>query len=164
MANINIRRAVEADVTTIFNFIRDLAVYEKLEKDHVGTTDDLRRTLFGAKPFAEVIIASVDGHGDVGFALYFFNYSTFLSKPGLYLEDLYVRDTVRGKGVGKALLKQLAKIAVENNCGRMEWAALTWNTPAIDFYKSIGAVINDGWYPFRLTEDKIALFGGIVKS
>ncbi|KAJ3206643.1 hypothetical protein HDU67_008038 [Dinochytrium kinnereticum] len=156
MTDVKIRPATEADVATIHGFIRELAIYEKLEKDHVGTTDDLKKTLFGERPYAEVIIASIDGVGDVGFALYFFNYSTFLSKPGLYLEDLFVRETVRGKGVGKALLKQLARIAKDKNCGRMEWAALTWNTPAIEFYKSIGAFINDGWYPFRLTEDKIA--------
>ncbi|KAJ3102683.1 hypothetical protein HDU97_000380 [Phlyctochytrium planicorne] len=153
--SITIRIAAESDAATIHAFIRELAIYEKLEHEHVGTVDDIKSSIFGPKPYAEVIIASLEGVGDVGMALYFFNYSTFLAKPGLYLEDLYVRESARGKGVGKKLLKALAKIAQERNCGRMEWSALTWNTPAINFYHSIGAVINEGWHVFRLTEEKI---------
>ncbi|KAJ3417339.1 hypothetical protein HDV05_004804 [Chytridiales sp. JEL 0842] len=154
---IAIRQATPADVPKIHHFIRQLAIYEKLEDQHVGTEADLHKTLFGPRQYAEVAIASLDGV-DVGMALYFFNYSTFLAKPGLYLEDLFVAQDSRGKGVGKALLKHLAGIAVERDCGRMEWTALDWNTPAINFYKSIGAKTMDEWLIFRLTGDGLKDF------
>ncbi|KAF0711099.1 Aste57867_5398 [Aphanomyces stellatus] len=153
-----IRDAVEADIPLIHDFIHELATYEKLAHAHVGTHDDLRETLFQHQ-YAHVVIASVDGQA-VGFALYFFNYSTFLSKPGLYLEDLYVRPTVRGQGVGTTLMKHLATLAVAKGCGRMEWSAIDWNTPAINFYtgKTVGATIMDEWKTFRLQGDSLARF------
>ncbi|KAJ3158895.1 hypothetical protein HK101_001217 [Irineochytrium annulatum] len=153
---ISIRPAVVADIPQIHAFIGELATYEKLESEHTGTISDLERTLFGATSYAYVLIASLEGHGDVGFALYFFNYSTWLARPGLYLEDLYVRKEVRGLGVGNALLRALAKVANDRKCGRMEWCALDWNRPAIDFYRSLGAVTMDEFTTFRLSEEKIA--------
>ncbi|KAI8614591.1 diamine N-acetyltransferase [Chytriomyces sp. MP71] len=155
---VNVRKADQNDVPTIHSFIRQLAVYEKLEHEHVGTEDDLRATLFGETTFAHVFIAS-DETGDLGFALYFFNYSTFLSKPGIYLEDLFVVPEARGKGVGKALLKHLAKTAVEMGCGRVSWSALKWNTSATDFYeKAVGARRMDGWVGFRLQGESLTKF------
>ncbi|CAK4083069.1 unnamed protein product [Aphanomyces euteiches] len=153
-----IREAVEVDIPLIYDFIHELATYEKLAHEHVGTHDDLRDTLFENK-YAHVIIASVDGQ-DVGFALYFFNYSTFLSRPGLYLEDLYVRPTVRGRGVGTTLMKHLANLALAKGCGRMEWSAINWNTPAINFYvgKTVGATCMKEWDIYRLQGDSLDRF------
>ncbi|RHY26873.1 hypothetical protein DYB32_007210 [Aphanomyces invadans] len=147
-----------ADVPLIYDFIHELATYEKLAHAHVGTQDDLLQTLFRHK-YAHVVLASVDG-ADVGFALYFFNYSTFLSKPGLYLEDLYVRPSFRGRGVGTTLMKHLAALAIEKGCGRMEWSAIDWNTPAINFYvgKTVGATIMNEWKVFRLQDDTLTRF------
>lgn len=145
-----IREATEADLPLILQFIRDLARYEKLEHKVTATEEDLRRTLFANPRFAEVIFIS-DGSEDVGFALFFHNYSTFLGQPGIYLEDLFVKPEVRGRGYGKALLEHLAKLAKERGCGRVEWAVLNWNSPAIDFYKSLGAVPLSDWIVFRLT-------------
>ena len=145
-----IRSATADDVPLVLAFIRDLATYEKLLADVVATEDSLRRTLFGPQPAAQVVIAEVDGR-PAGFALYFFNYSTFLAQPGLYLEDLFVKPELRGHGVGKALLLRLARIANERGCGRMEWAVLDWNEPAKGFYRSLGAVQLDDWRVFRLT-------------
>ena len=149
IAALEIRNATEADVSLILRFIRDLARYEKLEHKVVVTEESLRRTLFGNPRFAEVIFASVDGV-EVGFALFFHNYSTFLGQPGIYLEDLFVDPQMRGRGVGKALLAHLARLAKERGCGRLEWAVLDWNTPSIEFYKSLGAVPLDDWITFRL--------------
>ena len=145
-----IRSATADDVPLVLAFIRALATYEKLLADVVATEDSLRRTLFGPQPAAQVVIAEVDGR-PAGFALYFFNYSTFLAQPGLYLEDLFVKPELRGHGVGKALLLRLARIANERGCGRMEWAVLDWNEPAKGFYRSLGAVQLDDWRVFRLT-------------
>ena len=147
-----IREATEADVPLILRFIRDLAIYEKLEHKVVATEDGLRQTLFGNPRFAEVVFAIEDGV-EAGFALFFHNYSTFLGAPGIYLEDLFVKPEFRGRGIGKGLLAHLAKLAKERGCGRVEWAVLDWNTPSIDFYKSIGAVPLDDWIIFRLTGD-----------
>lgn len=151
---INIRPAVEADIPLIHALIRELAEYEKLS--HVVTATDarLRETLFGQRPAAEVLIASID-EAPVGFALFFQNYSTFLAQPGLYLEDLFVRPEFRGRGVGRALLSKLAAIAVERNYGRVEWAVLDWNEPAIKFYESLGAKPMNDWTVMRLTGEEL---------
>ena len=145
-----IREATESDVPLILQFIRDLAEYERLADRVVANEEMLRRTLFGNPRFAEVLIAEEDGK-PAGFALFFHNYSTFLGQPGIYLEDLFVREEMRGKGYGKALLARLARIARERGCGRVEWAVLDWNTPSIDFYKSIGAASLKDWMIMRLT-------------
>ena len=145
-----IRSATSEDVPLILSFIRALAIYEKLLDEVVATEDALHRTLFGDSPAAQVIIAEVDGQ-PAGFALYFFNYSTFLAKPGLYLEDLFVQPEFRGAGTGKALLLHLAKIANARGCGRMEWSVLDWNEPAKGFYRKLGAQQLDDWRICRLT-------------
>ena len=152
-----IRSATAVDVPLILAFIRDLATYEKLLHEVVATEDTLRRTLFGDPPAAHVVIAEVDGR-PAGFALYFFNYSTFLSKPGLYLEDLFVKPEFRGHGTGKALLLHLAKIANARGCGRMEWSVLDWNEPAKGFYCKLGAVPLDDWRVMRLTGPALAQY------
>lgn len=147
--------ASEADVPVILEMIRALAEYEKLPHIVVATEDQLRRTLFGAHPSAEVLLAYLEDE-PVGFALFFPNYSTFLALPGLYLEDLYVKPHARGKGAGLALLKELARIAVSRGCGRVEWAVLDWNEPSIQFYKRLGALPMDEWTIFRLTGEPLA--------
>lgn len=153
-AALAIRNATEEDVPLILHFIRELAVYEKLAHEVVATAESIRETLFGNPRFAEVIIAEADGE-PAGFALFFHNYSTFLSRPGLYLEDLFVRPEVRGRGYGKALLAHLAAIAKERNCGRFEWAVLNWNEPAIRFYRSLGALPMDQWTVYRVTGEAL---------
>lgn len=152
--SISIRSATVEDVPLILRFINGLAEYEKLLHEVVATEDLLESTLFGEHPKAEVLIAEWEGT-PAGFSLFFHNYSTFLGRPGIYLEDLFVLPDDRGKGVGKALLVQLAKIAVERNCGRLEWSVLDWNTPAIEFYKSLGAVPMEGWTVNRLTGEAL---------
>ena len=147
--------ATERDVPLILQLITELAAYEKLAHHVVATEAALRQTLFGERPAAEVVIACA-GEEPIGFALWFYNYSTFLAKPGLYLEDLFVRPEWRGRGVGKALLTHLARIAIERGCGRMEWSVLDWNAPAIGFYASLGARAVDGWSVFRLDAAGIA--------
>ncbi|HXG59339.1 MAG TPA: GNAT family N-acetyltransferase [Thermoanaerobaculia bacterium] len=149
-----IRSATESDVSLILEFIRKLAAYEKLAHEVVATEDSLRATLFGQPRFAEVLIGEEDGT-PVAFALFFHNYSTFLGRPGLYLEDLFVEPHARGKGYGKALLARLAAIAKERNCGRFEWWVLDWNEPSIAFYESLGAVPMDEWTVFRVTGDAL---------
>lgn len=152
--DIRIRPAVAEDVPLILAFIRELAEYEHLAHTVVATEDGLRRTLFGAKPAAEIRIASF---GDVpaGFALFFQNYSTFLGRPGVYLEDLFVRPAFRGHGVGRALLREVAAVAIARQAGRLEWAVLDWNAPAIGFYKKLGAVPMDDWTTFRVVGDAL---------
>jgi GNAT superfamily N-acetyltransferase len=145
-----IRNANESDVPLIHQFIRDLADYEQLAHVVVATDEQLRATLFGSTPYAEVIIAEEDGT-PAGFALFFHNYSTFLAQRGIYLEDLFVKPEFRGRGYGKALLARLAQIARERDCGRVEWAVLDWNEPSIAFYESLGARKMDEWHTFRLT-------------
>jgi len=155
VTGLQIRSATEADIPLILQFIRDLAVYEKLEHKVVATEEKLRQTLFGSPRPAEVIFAEVDGQA-AGFALFFHNYSTFLAQPGIYLEDLFVKPEMRGRGIGKRLLTHLAHLAKERGCGRVEWAVLDWNKPSIDFYKSIGAVPLSDWIVFRLDPEKLA--------
>jgi GNAT superfamily N-acetyltransferase len=152
--NFEIRDADVADIPIIMQLIRDLATYERAPNDVIATEQDLREVLFGAEPAAKVVIGFEDT-APVGFAVYFFNFSTWLGRPGLYLEDLFVKPQMRGRGYGRALLVHLAKIARDHNCGRMEWAVLTWNDPAIEFYKKLGAMPLDSWRIFRLTKDEI---------
>jgi len=147
--------AKESDVALVLSFIRKLADYEKMSDEVVATEDLIREGLFGARPVAEVVLAYL-AEEPVGFALYFHNFSTFLGRPGIYLEDLFVDPPHRGKGIGKALLIHLAKIAKERNCGRLDWSVLDWNTPSIEFYKSLGAVPLDAWTGFRLTGEPLA--------
>src|SRR4051794_24711156 len=149
-----IRAASEGDVPLILQFIRDLAEYERLSHKVIATEERLRASLFGSPRFAEVIIGEEDGAA-VGFALFFYNYSTFLAQPGIYLEDLFVKPEARGRGHGKALLARLAQLARERGCGRVEWAVLDWNAPSIAFYKALGAVAMDEWTVFRLTGDAL---------
>jgi len=151
---IAIRYAVEYDIPLILTFIRELAAYEKLAHEVVATEAILRETMFGDRPYAEALMAFEDDD-PVGFALYFHNFSTFLGRPGLYLEDLYVKPEGRGKGIGKALLRRLAQIAKERGCGRLEWWVLDWNDSAIAFYKSIGAVPMDDWTVYRVTDEAL---------
>ncbi len=151
---ITIRPATAQDVPVILGFIRALAHYEHLEHEVVATEDSLRNTLFGPRPYAEVVFACVDEE-PLGFALFFHNYSTFLAKPGIYLEDLFVRPEARGRGLGKRLLSWLAKTTVERDCGRLEWAVLDWNEPSIGFYKNLGAMHKSEWQIFRLTGDAL---------
>jgi GNAT superfamily N-acetyltransferase len=153
-----IREARESDVPVILQFIRDLAAYEKLAHLVTATEEQLRTTLFGSAPFAEVLIAEED-RTPAGFALFFHNYSTFLAQPGIYLEDLFVKPEYRGRGYGKALLARLAQIARDRNCGRIDWAVLDWNEPSIAFYKSIGAERMDEWHTFRLTGEALEKLG-----
>ncbi len=142
--SVSVRFAVPADLPLIAKFIRDLAVYEELLHEVRFDEAKLSECLFGARPYAEVLIAEDAGAG-VGFALFFHNFSTFEGRPGIYLEDLFVSPDARGKGAGKALLARLAALAIERDCGRLEWAVLDWNTPAIDFYRSLGARPMDEW-------------------
>ncbi len=154
MSQIKIRSATVDDCDLIRYFILQLAIYEKMEDEAKATEADIRATLFCDKPQAEVIIAERAGQ-PIGFALFFHNYSTFLGRRGLYLEDLFVVPEARGTGAGKALLKYLAKTALERDCGRFEWWVLDWNSPAIDFYKSLGAQPMDEWTVFRLEGDAL---------
>ena len=153
MSEPTIRHAVKEDCSLILYFIRELATYEKMIDEVIATEDLLREWIFEKKK-AEVIFVCENGR-EVGFALFFHNYSTFVGRAGLYLEDLFVLPEYRGKGYGKALLKELAKIAVERKCGRMEWACLNWNQPSIDFYLSIDAKPMKDWTVYRLTQEKI---------
>ena len=153
--NFTIRSATIADVTVILELIRALATYERAPNEVTATEKDLAEVLFGEKPAAEVLLAFENARA-VGFALFFHNFSTWLGRPGLYLEDLFVRPEDRGKGYGRALLIELAKIARDRRCGRMEWAVLDWNEPAIKFYRKLGAKPMDEWSVFRLTRDGIA--------
>jgi GNAT superfamily N-acetyltransferase len=152
--SLRIASATESDLLLILSFIKKLAEYEKLSHQVIATEDLLRDALFGPRPVAEVIIANWNDE-PVGFALFFHNFSTFLGRRGIYLEDLFVDPPHRGKGIGKAMLIHLAKIAKERNCGRFEWAVLDWNKPSIDFYKSLGAAPLDDWTSFRLTGDAL---------
>ena len=146
--------ATERDVAVLHGLITALADYERLTHAVVATERDLRDALFGPHPHAEAVIASIGGDA-VGFALWFHNYSTFIGRPGLYLEDLFVLPAWRSRGVGRALIVHLARIAVERRCGRMEWSVLDWNEPAIRFYKSLGAKPMDEWTVFRVTGDAL---------
>ena len=152
--SIRLDRATEGDVPTVLQMIRDLAEYERMSDEVVATESGLREALFGPRPAAEVIIASV-GRRAAGFALFFHNFSTFVGRQGLYLEDLFVKPEFRGRGLGKRLLAELARIAVERRCGRLEWAVLDWNEPAIGFYKRLGARPMHDWTVFRLAGEEL---------
>ncbi|MBR2181492.1 MAG: GNAT family N-acetyltransferase [Oscillospiraceae bacterium] len=146
----NIRFATERDVSKILFFIKELAEYEKMSDEVVATEDMLRKELFEKKN-AEVIFALDDNENEVGFALFFTTFSTFLGRPGIHLEDLYVLPEARGHGYGKALLKHLAHLCVERGCGRLEWTCLNWNTPSLDFYRALGAETMDEWTSLRVS-------------
>lgn len=153
MEKVYFRYAEETDVALILQFIKDLAEYERMSDEVIATEELLREWIFEKKK-AEVIFA-MEGEKEVGFALFFHNFSTFLGRAGIYLEDLYVKEAYRGRGYGKALLKKLAKIAVERGCGRLEWSCLDWNQPSIDFYRSLGAVPMDEWTVYRATGETL---------
>jgi len=150
MPNIEIRNATIEDSSLILRFVTELAIYEKAEHEVKATQSDIQESLFGSDSKTKAVICNINNE-PVGFAVYFFNYSTWLGKHGLYLEDLYVSSERRGSGAGKAMLKHLAKIALSKNCGRFEWSVLDWNVPAIKFYQSIGAKPQDEWVGYRLT-------------
>jgi GNAT superfamily N-acetyltransferase len=150
-----IRPAVIDDLPLVLRFIRDLADYERLAHEVLADEDKLRASLFGPRPFAEVLLAFLDDE-PAGFAVFFHNYSTFLAQPGIYLEDLFVRPQFRGQGIGRLLLTRLAQIATDRRCGRMEWSALDWNETAIRFYLGLGAKPNDEWTTYRLTGDALS--------
>ncbi len=156
---LSIRTAVPADLPLIAQFIRDLAAYEKLAYEVRFDEAVLGDRLFGVRPYAEVLIGEMDGTPQ-GFALFFHNFSTFEGKPGVYLEDLFVRPEARGSGLGKALLAQLAIIAIERDCARLEYWVLDWNAPAIGFYKSLGAKPMDEWTTFRIEADALTRLAG----
>ena len=156
-----IRSALPGDTPAIFDLIRRLAEYERLLDACVLTPERLREHLFGPRPFAEALVAE-EPEGVVGFSLFFHNYSTFVGRPGLYLEDLFVLPEHRGRGHGKALLREVARLAVERGCGRLEWSVLDWNEPSIGFYRSLGAVPLEDWTVFRLTGEALAELGGRV--
>ena len=147
--------AADGDIPDIHALIRALAEYERLSDQLVSTEDDIRHGLFGPRPYAEVILAKSDGR-TVGFALFFHNYSTFLGRPGIYLEDLFVLPERRGVGIGRALFAALARIAVERGCGRLEWSVLDWNDTALGFYRRMGAIVMDDWRICRLTGEALA--------
>lgn len=157
--SLRIEPASEAQVPLILEFIRGLAEYEKLSDEVVATEDSLRQSLFGPRPDAEVVIAYANDE-PAGFALFFHNYSTFLGRRGLYLEDLFVKPAFRGRGVGRALLQHLARLAVERGCGRFEWWVLDWNEPAIRFYQSLGARPMSDWTVYRLTGPALEALAG----
>ncbi len=150
---LKIRQASIADTEIILQLIRELAIYEKLEHQVNASKELICKNLFEDNHKAYCLIAEYDGV-PVGLAIYFYNFSTFLGKPGLYLEDLFVREEFRGKGIGKAFMQELAKIAIAEDLGRIEWWVLDWNTPSIEFYKKLGAIAMDDWTVFRITSDK----------
>lgn len=158
MSSLTIRKAKLNDAALILRFVKELAVYEKAEHEVVATVNDIEQSIFNDKHNTDAIIGEIDGE-PVGFAVFFFNYSTWQGKHGLYLEDLYVSPESRGSGAGKALLKYLAKLAVDKGCGRFEWSVLNWNEPAIQFYQSIGAEPKDEWTGYRLSGDALQSFG-----
>lgn len=154
MPELEIRAATEDDVPLILSLIKELAEYEKLSHEVVATEEALRDSLFGERPVAEVLIGEL-ANEPAAFALFFHNFSTFLGRPGIYLEDLYVRPAFRGAGVGRALLAHIAGLAKERGCGRLEWSVLDWNEPAIGFYRSIGAAPVSGWTVYRVTGEAL---------
>ncbi len=160
MPNIHIRPAVADDAPSILRFIRELAIYEEAEHEVAASEDDIRRSLFDGQGPAHALMCSVDGV-DAGFAVYFFNYSTWQGRKGLYLEDLYLSPEHRKLGAGKALLQHLARIAVEQGCGRFEWSVLDWNEPALEFYRSIGAWPMKEWVKHRLAGPALVEFAGV---
>jgi GNAT superfamily N-acetyltransferase len=160
---ITIRPATRDDVPLVLQFIRDLAIYERLEHEVTASEAHLREALFGERRYAEVVFACSGGQ-PVGFALFFHNFSTFKGQPGIYLEDLFVRPEARGQGIGKRLLAYLARLAVERRCARLEWAVLDWNEPSIGFYRSLGAIPMNEWTVFRLTGEALTLLAGGARA
>jgi len=158
-ARITIAPARQSDIPHILHFIRALAEYEKLADRCVATEQSLRETLFGARPYAEVLVARLDDM-PVGFALFFHSYSTFLAQPGIYLEDIFVLPEHRGRGAGRALLRRVAQIARERDCGRLEWSVLDWNQPAIEFYQRLGATVLPDWRICRMTPQQFGKLAG----
>jgi GNAT superfamily N-acetyltransferase len=150
VSQLTIRDAVVADAALLLHFIRELAIYEKAEHEVLATEETITQSMFSDTTHVRGLICELDGQ-PVGSAIYFYNYSTWLAQPGLYLEDLYVSPEFRGKGAGKLLLKKMAKIALENNCGRFEWSCLDWNKPSRDFYESIGSQSQDEWVGYRMS-------------
>jgi len=155
--SIHIRNATIEDASLILHFVTELAIYEKAEHEVIANIEDIQKTLFGEHSSAHALICELD-EKPIGYAVYFYNYSTWLGKNGLYLEDLYISAEHRGAGAGKALLNYLAKLAVAQDCGRMEWSVLNWNEPAIQFYQSIGAKPQDEWIGYRLTGAELKAF------
>ena len=156
-----IRKGTEKDVTIILDLIKALADYEKAPNEVIADEKILLQNLFGEKPYAETLIAEYNGE-PAGFALFFHNFSTWIGKPGIYLEDLFVKPHLRGKGIGKRLLVQIAKIAIERDCGRFEWSVLDWNEPSIQFYKNLGAKPMDEWTTFRMTEKQLKALSEMI--
>jgi GNAT superfamily N-acetyltransferase len=156
-----IRKGTEKDVSIILDLIKALADYEKAPNEVIADEKILLQNLFGEKPYAETLIAEYDDE-PAGFALFFHNFSTWIGKPGIYLEDLFVKPHLRGKGIGKQLLVQIAKIAVERDCGRFEWSVLDWNEPSIQFYKNLGAKPMDEWTTFRMTEKQLKALSEMI--
>ena len=163
MSQLNIRPATEQDTDLILHFVRELAIYEKAEEEAKATPDHVRRTLFCANPAVFGLVCEID-HKAVGFAVYFFNYSTWQGQHGLYLEDLYITPDARGHGAGKALLQRLAQIAIEKDCGRFEWSCLDWNTPSLQFYDSLGALPQNEWIRYRMTGNALHALAGAEKT
>ena len=153
--SISIRPARPDDVPLVLEFIRELAIYERLEHEMQATTADLAAALFGAHPCAEVVFACLDGV-PVGYALFFQTFSSFIGKPGIWLEDLFIRPQVRGRGIGRRLLAWLARATLERGCARLDWAVLDWNAPSIAFYQGIGAVAQDDWITMRVSGADLA--------
>lgn len=157
MSILSIRSAVQGDAKTILFFIRELAIYEKAEHEVLATEETIAESIFSDESHVNALICELDGK-PIGIAIYFYNYSTWLAKPGLYLEDLYVSADARGKGAGKLLLQEMAKIALDKGCGRFEWSCLDWNKPSRDFYESIGAVSQDEWVGYRMSGETLVNF------
>jgi GNAT superfamily N-acetyltransferase len=160
-AAVVIRPATLEDISTLMTLIKALAEYEKLSHEVTGTAEDLAQFLFGNRPYAEAVIAEVDGTA-AGMALFFYNFSTFLMRPGLYLEDLFVLPAYRRQGVGRALLLHLGKLALAKGCGRFEWSVLDWNTPAIEFYQRMGAELKSEWQLCRVTGEALQAFADLT--
>ena len=158
-----IRSCRPSDAERLVDLVRELAVYEKLEAEAQASPDDFRTHLFGPRPSAEAFVAEVDGRV-VGFALIFATFSTFRGQPGMYLEDLFVRPEYRGRGIGRALLATLARLAVERGCGRLEWAVLDWNAPSIGFYRALGALPMVEWTTYRLSDEPLSRLAGLAPS
>lgn len=157
MSNLNVRQATAEDISILFKFIKDLAIYEKAEHEVLATEETLKATIFAENSHVFALICELDGVA-IGSAIYFFNYSTWLAKSGLYLEDLYVMPEYRGQGAGVKLLKTLASIAKEKDCARFEWSCLDWNTPSREFYHSLGAKAQEEWVGYRMTGKTLSSF------
>jgi GNAT superfamily N-acetyltransferase len=158
-----IRNAAEADVPAILDFIRALAAYERAPDAVKATEADLREHGFGPNPYFQCLIAEEDGR-PAGFAFYFFDYSTWMGRPGIYLEDIFVYPEFRGRGIGKALLQRVAAVAVEKGCARLKWEVLDWNTPAIEFYESQGAKLMDTWKSMRVSGEELLRLAGVAEA